>query len=108
MTFLFVNKKLIYRFLDEEEHQNLIKMAARAVLDKLADRIYVVYIRVLFLLALKPTLALSLNYLGEDGRVILISIDLSVSHEFLLLFFIEKIAIFVKKKKNKKLAKNIF
>jgi len=83
----------------------LIKMAAHAVLDKLADRIYVVYIRVLFLLALKPTLALSLNYLGEDGRVILISIDLSVSHEFLLLFFIEKIAIFVKKKKKQKIGK---
>ena len=43
MTFLFVNKKLIYRFLDEEEHQNLIKMAARAVLDKLADRICCIY-----------------------------------------------------------------
>jgi hypothetical protein len=67
-----------------------------------------IYIRVLFLLALKPTLALSLNYLGEDGRVILISIDLSVSHEFLLLFFIEKIAIFVKKKKTKNWQKIYF
>jgi hypothetical protein len=43
VTFLFVNKKLIYRFLDEEEHQNLIKMAARPVLDKLADRICRIY-----------------------------------------------------------------